>query len=147
MSLEYTSATEDDIPALISIERSLAGSKTYSPMLDKREWRDAIQKGKVFVIKRGEEIVGNTSYEDQGNGVFYLSGLAILPAFQRMGIGREVLQKVLGDLKDAKKIELVTHPGNGAALALYQKMGFKVESRRENYFGDGEPRLILSKTA
>jgi len=143
-NLEYKSATQDDIPALILIEKTVAGNKSYSPMLDKREWRDAIQKGKVFMIKRGGELVGNASYEHQGDGVYYISGLAIMPDFQRMGIGREVLEKILGDLKDAKKIELVTHPDNAPALALYQKSGFKIESRRENYFGDGEPRLILS---
>jgi len=42
-----------------------------------------------------------------------------------------------------KRIELVTHPDN-PALKLYESLGFTVESRKENYWGDGEPRLVLA---
>jgi hypothetical protein len=31
-------------------------------------------------------------------------------------------------------------------VALYASFGFKVESCQENYFGDGEPRLVLALT-
>ncbi len=47
-------------------------------------------------------------------------------------------------LKDYKKLTLCVHPDNHARK-LYGSFGFKVESRKENYFGDGEPRLIMIK--
>lgn len=43
------------------------------------------------------------------------------------------------------RIELVVHPHNNPAISLYLSLGFKIESWRDNYFGDGEPRLVLVK--
>jgi ribosomal-protein-alanine N-acetyltransferase len=53
---------------------------------------------------------------------------------------------ILEKCKGTDRIDLVTHPENKNALQLYMSLGFKVESRRENYFGDGEPRLVLVLT-
>jgi ribosomal protein S18 acetylase RimI-like enzyme len=39
----------------------------------------------------------------------------------------------------------VTHPENAGALRLYMSLGFKVESRIEDCFGDGEPRLVMAR--
>jgi ribosomal protein S18 acetylase RimI-like enzyme len=146
MKIEYKDATVADIPLLISIEQGVAGNKNYSPMLDVDEWKEALEKGRVFLLTKEEEVVGDASYEDHGNGMFYISGLVIAPKFQGQGLGREVLRKLMDDMKDAKRIELVTHPDNIAALKLYTQNGFIVESRKENYYGDGESRLILSLT-
>ena len=68
----------------------------------------------------------------------------VIPEFQGQGVAREVLTRLLKELKDVKRVDLVTHPDNQKALQLYQSLGFIVESRKENYFGDGEPRLILA---
>ena len=73
----------------------------------------------------------------------YLSGLAIDPRFQGQGIGREASKLILNKLKDIKRINIITHPDNAVALKLYQSLGFIIESRKENYYSDGEPRLVL----
>jgi ribosomal protein S18 acetylase RimI-like enzyme len=39
----------------------------------------------------------------------------------------------------------VAHPENEIALGLYMSLGFEIESRQENFFGDGEPRLVLAR--
>lgn len=51
---------------------------------------------------------------------------------------------ILEKCKGAYRIDLVTHPENKNALRLYASLGFKVESRSENFFGDGGPRLLLA---
>lgn len=51
---------------------------------------------------------------------------------------------ILEKCKGADRVDLVTHPENRSALELYSSLGFKVEARQENYFGDGEPRLVLT---
>ena len=56
------------------------------------------------------------------------------------------MRYILEKTKGARRIDLVTHPENENALRLYASLGFKVESRLENYFGDGEPRLALAKS-
>ena len=52
---------------------------------------------------------------------------------------------VLEEFRDVKRIDLVTHPDNIKAIALYQSLGFAIESRKENYYGDGEPRIVMAR--
>ena len=132
-----------DIPVLLELEKGVAGTNIYSPMLSEDEWKEEMQRGDVYLIERDGVVMGNLSYERQGNDRVYISGLVISPAFQGQGIGREVLSNLLVELKDVRRIDLVAHPDNQTALNLYQSLGFVVESRKENYYGDGEPRLVL----
>ena len=135
-----------DIPVLIKIEQSVAGTKIYSAMLDENEWKEELQKGKVFLIMKDGKAVGNLSYEQRGNDYVYISGLVITPTYQGQGIAREVLSKLLDEFIGMGRVDLVTHPDNHPALKLYESFGFVVESRKENYYSDGEPRLVLVKT-
>ncbi len=135
-------ASNFDIPELIEIEKSAAGSKLYSPMLTEDEWLVALEIGSVYLIERDGITVGSVSYENK-NGVAQITGLVVSPEFQNQGIGRQVLTQIFEELKGMHRIELATHPENARALKLYQSFGFTVESRKENYYGDGEPRLIL----
>ena len=43
---------------------------------------------------------------------------------------------------DAADVDLAVHPDNNAANSLYGSLDFKATRREENFFGDGEPRLI-----
>ncbi len=47
---------------------------------------------------------------------------------------------------DAVSIELAVHPDNGAACSLYASLGFDPSNREENFFCDGEPRLIMVRS-
>ena len=139
-------ASISDIPVLIELEQSVAGTNIYSPMLDENEWKEELQKGKVYLIERNGVAIGNLSYERNGSDHVYISGLVINPAFQGQGVAREVLTNLLEELRGVKRVDLTTHPDNHRALELYQSLGFVIESRKENYYGDGEPRLVLAKT-
>jgi ribosomal protein S18 acetylase RimI-like enzyme len=74
-----------------------------------------------------------------------ISNVAVEPACQGQGIARAAMEFLLERNHAAPRIELVTHPENAAALRLYGSLGFVVEGRRENCFGDGEPRLLLAR--
>ncbi len=143
MDIKLRKAIIADIPTLISIEKSVAGTKIYSPMLEEDDWKYEIENNTVYLIEKDGTVVGNISYERKGEGKVYINGLAINPPFQGKDIGRKVMIRILDEIKDAKRIELDTHPDNAPALALYESLGFVVESRIENYYGDGEPRLVL----
>lgn len=136
-------ANKQDIPVLLELEKSVSGTKIYSPMLTEEEWKEELLKNKVFLIEKDNIIVGNISYENKPDNSIYLSGLVVNPHFQRQGVARSALVQLLNKLKDVSRVELVTHPENSSALALYQSLGFIVKDRRENYYGDGEPRLLL----
>ena len=140
-------ATIEDIPLLIAVEKKLVGLKIYSAGIDEKEWKEVLGKENevVYLILLDGEVVGNISYERKLNETAYIDGFAIDPKFQKQGIGRQALKMVIDELAGAKRIELVTHPENTAAIKLYLSFGFAIKSRIENYFGDGEPRIQLVK--
>lgn len=74
----------------------------------------------------------------------YISGLVIRPEFQGRGLATEAMEKVLEELKDVTTIDLVTHPDNARAITLYESLGFSISERIENYFDDGEPRVVMT---
>src|SRR3989344_2205320 len=143
MQVSLKKATNADIADLIDIERSVSGLKIYSPMLTEDEWLVALDIGAVYLIDVDGVVVGNVSYEKKDEGYVRISGLVVEPHFQNRGIGRQAIEKVLEELKDAKKIDLDVHPENTKALKLYESLGFVAKTRKENFYGDGEPRLIL----
>lgn len=136
-------ATESDIETLLDIERSVVGPVTYSGMLEVADWKEEFENCSVFLIRNGNEVVGSISYEVKSPDHIYISGLVVKPEFQGKGIATTALKQVLAKYANAKRIDLVTHPDN-PALKLYESLGFKVESRVENYWGEGEPRLVLA---
>lgn len=144
MKLNYRIATKDDIPLLIELEKTHSGSSTYSPEIEAADWVEDLKNGTVYLIEMDGEVIGNAAYEPRGENDYYLGSIMVVPRFQGRGIGRMILQKLLEDMKCAKRIELVTHPNNAAALKLYENAGFVVESRHENYWGETEPRLLLA---
>ena len=143
MAIMLKKAANSDISILLELEKSVAGSILYSPMLTEDEWLVALDIGVIYLIEKDNTVVGNISYEKKKNGNVHISGLVVKPEFQGQGLGRAALIKVLQELKNIKRIDLVTHPKNTKALALYQSLGFVVELQKENYYGDGQPRLIM----
>jgi ribosomal-protein-alanine N-acetyltransferase len=132
-----------DIAILISLEKSVSGSKLYSPMLTKEEWVEALGKNKTYFIEVDGTVAGEVSYKMNDFNCAHIDGLVVKPDFQGKGIARKAMELVLKELKEVQKIDLVTHPDNIKAIKLYESFGFKIESRTENYFGDGEPRVLM----
>ncbi len=147
LKISLQKAEEKDIPDLIEVEKKLGGSKMYSVAITEKDWREEFDKENsvVYLILKDGKAVGDVSYEIKINGSAMITGLAIDPDFQSMGIGRETINLVLEDLKGIKAIELATHPDNKKAIKLYSSFGFVAKRRIENYFGDGEPRILMVK--
>jgi len=145
MDIKLKKASIEDISTIISIENKLVGIKTFSPMTTEEEWKEEFAKvnQKIYLILKDEIVVGDTSYEKKPDRSVYLSGLAINPEFQKQGIGREVMRLIMEELKDVNKVYLVTHPENSGAVKLYLSFGFVIKSWKDNYYGDGEPRIEL----
>lgn len=143
VSVVLQPATQSDIEGLLDIERSVVGPVTYSGMLEEADWKEEFENCSVFLIRSGSEVVGSVSYEVKSPDHIYISGLVVKPEFQGRGIATTALKQVLAKYANAKRIDLVTHPDN-PALKLYESLGFKVESRVENYWGEGQPRLVLA---
>lgn len=137
-------ATEKDIQIYIDLERSAIDSRLYAGVNETlAEAIEEFKNNKIYFIKKEDKIVGSVSYEIKSSSHAFINGLVVNPEFQKQGIGREALKQILEMLKSFKRIDLVTHPDNTPAIKLYEHFGFVIESKKENYFGDGEPRVVL----
>lgn len=108
-----------------------------------KEEVDYLQNSEICVAFEGTKIIGFIAYEVQQDSVEIMS-LAVIPEHQKKGVGKLLLNQILGKLKN-RKIHLVTHPKNTPAIILYLKLGFEIYGLNENYYGDGQPRLLLIK--
>ncbi len=65
-----------------------------------------------------------------------LFNIAVDPAFQRRGFGRQLLQHLIDELikRDVLTLWLEVRASNLPAIALYEQLGFNQVSRRPNYY-------------
>jgi [ribosomal protein S18]-alanine N-acetyltransferase len=123
--------------------RKVADSKLYGQPLDYEGAVREITQNSFYFVKRGSAVVGTVAFRRTAKRSFYISNVAVLPEFRRQGIAKSAVLFVLGKCVGAQRVELAVHPENQIALKLYMSLGFVIESCKENFFGDGEPRLIL----
>jgi ribosomal protein S18 acetylase RimI-like enzyme len=143
-NIKLKRATMEDIPSILEVEKCLAGTKIYSALTDKDEVIKEVENSTFYLIEKGSEVVGDTSYKIKGKNHAYISGLGIIPKFQGQGIARQTMKMILEELKNVKIIDLVTHPENEKAISLYKSFGFEQTGEpMENYFDDGEPRIRM----
>ena len=128
---------------LESLEKS-ATTNMYAAREDEEEYKRYIQNSQVYAIMKGDEAIGTISYKIQENGEALINGLTVKPEHRGKGIGKLAMSKILDEIGD-KKCSLVVHPKNTPALLIYLSLGFLIKEWKNDYFGDGEPRLCLEK--
>lgn len=137
-------ASTEDIPAILEVEKGLVGTKIYSGLTGAEDAEKELAENFYYLIEKAGKVVGDISYKMQADGHAYINGLAVAKEFQRQGIGRQAMKKLLEILGDVKLIDLVTHPENKNAIKLYKSLGFRqIGEIMENYFNDGEPRIKM----
>ncbi|SFR10423.1 MULTISPECIES: ribosomal protein S18-alanine N-acetyltransferase [unclassified Enterobacter] len=76
-----------------------------------------------------------------------LFNIAVDPAFQRQGLGRALLEHLIGELekRDVLTLWLEVRASNSAAIALYESLGFNEATVRRNYYptADGREDAII----
>lgn len=79
----------------------------------------------VLVAILSGQIVGTSEAHPLGEAL-RLGRLYVLPAAQRYGVGRRLLQATLRRFPDFRRVDLEVEPANTRAIAFYQRMGFEV---------------------
>lgn len=77
----------------------------------------------------------------------HIGNIAVAPEQQGRGLGRRLLEHVLseGRARDMVFATLEVRPSNRAALALYERFGFRKVAVRKNYYhNDREDALVLA---
>ena len=135
-------AKETDAPVLLAIEETAKDLIVYSWGFTDSEFLEWIRNEVVYLIEEDGVMVGDISYVVKDADSAYITGLVIVPKFQRRGLARQAMNMLLYELKDYRWLSLDVHPDNHA-VKLYESLGFVATERKENFYGDGQPRVIM----
>ena len=138
--------TDKDVEEFLELEKKVSVPKIYNSITTVEDALEEIRDHELFFVKKDSITVGTIAYQKQSDGSVYISNMAVLPEYQGQGIARTAMEMILDVVGVETRIWLVAHPENEKALKLYTSLGFTIAKRVENYYGDGEPRLVLDLT-
>ena len=98
----------------------------------------AVENGRVLGY------IGISCVIDEG----YIGNIAVYPNARKKGVGTALIERVFSLARDEglSFVSLEVRVSNTAAISLYEKMGFRQEGRRPNFYrGPDEDALILTK--
>ena len=135
-----------DIPLLVSMEREIYPESPWSANQFKEELAGAPKSREYLVALDEIEVVGYGGVALLGD-VADINTLTIKQSHRRLGIASSMLEKLESWAieRGAKALMLELREGNQAAMSLYQKNGYQLISRRENYYAKGINALIMRK--
>ena len=101
------------------------------------------EQAEFLVAERGGELVaciGADIFTDAAEVVSF----AVDPDCRRQGIGTKIFSALIEAVlkRDATLIILEVRPSNTAAIKLYEKFGFQIVDREENYYLDEDAWIM-----
>jgi len=81
----------------------------------------------VYAAWDASKLVGLIRTVGDGISIQYVQDLLVMPAYQKQGIGSELLKRVMEASKDIRQLVLITdgEDENKAAIAFYKKHGLQ----------------------
>ena len=146
-------ATEQDFPLIRRLADEVFPA-TYTPLLPEGQveymmemmyseeaLREQLQSGHRFFLGYvGGEPAGYLSIEQQGDSLFHLHKLYVLPRFQRSGLGRALFKEAVREVRRAgvlpARIELNVNREN-KALCFYERIGMRRDRVVDIKIGEG----------
>ena len=130
-----------DLVPMAALDRAVFGDACY-PAFFLRQALD-LWPAHLWVAGDGAELAGyalGALSSRPGEG--WLLSLAVDPAQRGRGLAQALAGELLRSFATAgiERVALTVTPGNGAAVRLYERLGFVVEAEEANYFGPGERR-------
>lgn len=146
MQLAIETMTSADLPEVMEIER-LSFNSPWSQGLFLHELKVPFSRVRVMrLANNGRKLVGYVCWWVVGPEV-HLLNLAVHPDYRRSGLGRTLLELVLGDAGavHAESVSLEVETDNARAQSLYRSYGFEECGLRKNYYGRGQHALIMTR--
>ena len=146
-------ATEQDFPLIRRLADEVFPA-TYTPLLPEGQveymmemmysaeaLQEQLQRGHRFFLGYvGGEPAGYLSIEQQGDSLFHLHKLYVLPRFQRSGLGRALFKEAVREVRRRgvlpARIELNVNREN-RALGFYERIGMRRDRVVDIKIGEG----------
>jgi [ribosomal protein S18]-alanine N-acetyltransferase len=144
--ISYRDMIALDVPALIGIEKSVFPESPWSAAQFREELSGVPKTRKYIVATQNNEIIGYAGIALAGN-VADIHTLTVIPAHRKQGIATSMLDQLeeWGRARNVDAFMLEMREGNVEAQPLYEKRGYSIVSRRDNYYAPGIHALIMRK--
>ena len=144
--ISYREMAALDIPVLVGMEKSIYPESPWSAAQFREELSGVPRTRKYIVAQNGTDIVGYAGIAIAGD-VADIHTLTVVPEFRRRGIASEMLRNLEQWALEKKVIAVMLEmrEGNAEAQPLYEKYGYRVVSRRDNYYAPKIHALIMRK--
>ena len=102
-------------------------------------------KGVIYLARYNGEIIGSAALIREHDGVYELAKMAVAKNHRQMGVGKMLIEKCLEKAAElgAKKIVLFSNHQLKAALALYEKYGFRYIPLKDSPFATADIKMEL----
>lgn len=135
------SMTVDDIAQVAEIERQI-----FSIPWSEKAFRNSMESDNTIYIvaKENDNVAGYAgmylSFEE-GN----ITNVAVNPLSRRKGIGEKIVRDILNRAyeKGVRDVFLEVRETNSVAIALYEKIGFKEEGIRKNFYDKPRENALI----
>jgi [ribosomal protein S18]-alanine N-acetyltransferase len=137
-----------DLPQVVAIERR-AFPTPWSPAMFVLELSktSSITVGAFLSDRRRSRSLAAYLIAARYADVWHLMNVAVDPPLRRRGLGRALLEELIGRVGEGEPITLEVRPSNAGAIALYESFGFRSSGLRPGYYRDtGEDALIMWRT-
>lgn len=142
--IELSVATKQDLKAVDALEQQCFAGHCYPDFFFRQAldcWPDSFlvaKDGDAKVI--GYLLASNSAKAD----IAWILSIAVSDSARGKGIGTRLISQLIATLPpEVNQINLTVDPDN-PAKALYLRSGFTENGFEADYFGEGEPRLLMS---
>lgn len=105
---------------------------------------------RLLVAEQDQAIIGCVQISERGAGVAYLGLLAIEPALQNAGLGKQLLaagETAARDIFAARTIEMTVIDVRTRLLAYYERRGYRRTGERRDFIFPADPPLFMAVLA
>nr|WP_301288327.1 ribosomal protein S18-alanine N-acetyltransferase [Natronospira proteinivora] len=114
-------------------------------------FRDCLRAGYHCWVMEAQGCIAGYAIVSVAAGESHVLNICIDPAWQRLGLGRELMNHVMAEARGAgaQRMLLEVRPSNRSARELYDQLGFNEIGLRRGYYpnhsGIREDALVLAR--
>ncbi|MDQ6995480.1 MAG: ribosomal protein S18-alanine N-acetyltransferase [Mariprofundaceae bacterium] len=129
VALHYRLGNVDDIDAVFSLNQ-----QSFSEAWSKKSLLDVMLAGfDLYICEDGDLLIAYLLSQDILDET-HIMQIAVLPDYQRQGIGRQLTQWLFNNKSEQSLILLEVRASNKGAQAMYQGLGFQHIGTRKAYY-------------
>ena len=139
-ALEVRRLVYGDLPSVLAIERQSFGTPWSLAMFV----LELSKPSGICLCVSGPDGLAGYLVCSRYTDVWHLMNIAVVPEQRRNGIATLLMESLFEEAGADARFTLEVRASNGAAIAMYERFGFRPSGHRRRYYHDnGEDALVM----